>query len=637
MLSKTPADRLASARQFSEDLIGIATTTAVEATLGAVREKPLKKVIGYAAIAILAVIGAYTVITQTVGSSGSMVAAEPPKLAVLPFNNLGSPEDEYFADGITEEITSRIAEISGLRVISRQSAIQYKGSDKTLRQIGRELNVDYVLEGTIRTDRPAQGSGQVRVTPQLIRVSDDAHLWTDRYTAALVPGEIFGVQEHIANQVAGALDVTLLEPERTRLAERPTHSLEAYQYYLRGIGYWEQRVPEQIARQAVEMYQRAVSVDPGFATAYAALSRAWAWLGWYSGDPEGFPRAQEAVDRAQELAPDLTAAHLARGTLLYWSARDYERALEELAIVLNREPNNAEVMLQIGSIQKRQGKWEEALTSLGKAHELDPRSGFVAVNAGGVYHALHRYEEAERSYDHGILLAADVPVLYAAKVALYLAWDGNVARAKEVIEGAQRRFDSVLWVFNMFELLGYSQLGVFGDDYGGSVELPDGATASDRVIYYFTKAEFNARNDQAALARAYYDSSRTVLQARIRLLDDADERGFASAQLPHLHSALGYAYAGMRQKDDAIREGRRGVELLPVSRDAYQGPYHIEALARIYVVVGEHEAALTELEYLLANPSWFSASVLRVDPLWDSLRDNLRFEALLEKYETSEK
>ena len=152
----------------------------------------------YAAIGILAMIGAYTVVSRTVGSPESTVAAEIPRLAILPFDNLGRAEDDYFADGITEEITSRIARISGLRVISRQSAIQYENSDKTLQEIGEELGVDYVLEGTIRSDRAADGSGQIRVTPQLIQVSDDAHLWTNPYTANLVPGEIFGVQEQIA-------------------------------------------------------------------------------------------------------------------------------------------------------------------------------------------------------------------------------------------------------------------------------------------------------------------------------------------------------------------------------------------------------------------------------------------------------
>jgi TolB-like protein len=163
-------------------------------------------VIAYAAIAVLAIIGAYTVISRTVGPSESATAAETPKLAVLPFDNLGSAEDAYFADGITGEIRSRIQEISGLRVISRQSAIQYRGSTKTLQEIGAELGVDYVLEGNIRTDRIPGSSGQIRVTPTLIRVSDDAQLWTDRYTANLVPGEIFAVQEQIANQVAEALD-----------------------------------------------------------------------------------------------------------------------------------------------------------------------------------------------------------------------------------------------------------------------------------------------------------------------------------------------------------------------------------------------------------------------------------------------
>jgi serine/threonine-protein kinase len=221
-LAKTPADRFSMATEFADALVvvGTAQRAGTRPVAGAARRR--RSAIAYSGIAILAAIGAYTVISRTLGPPELAVAAETPKLAVLPFDNLGSPEDEYFADGITEEITSRIAEVSGLRVISRQSAIQYKDSEKTLREIGEELSVDYVLEGTIRTDRAPDGSGQVRVTPQLIRVSDDAHLWTDRYTAALEPGQIFQVQSEIAEQVAGALDVTLLEPERQRMWRRTT-------------------------------------------------------------------------------------------------------------------------------------------------------------------------------------------------------------------------------------------------------------------------------------------------------------------------------------------------------------------------------------------------------------------------------
>ncbi|MCH7876065.1 MAG: protein kinase, partial [Gemmatimonadetes bacterium] len=232
-LAKTPADRFSPVGVFVEALAKresavVATAApAAEATTPIGRKPGLLRV----AVGIVALATVFIVVLRIL-PGGSPAASEVPRLAVLPFSNLGSPEDEYFADGITEEITSRIAEISGLRVISRQSVIQYKGSDKTLKQIGEELSVSYVLEGTIRTDRAPDGSGQVRVTPQLIRVSDDAHLWTNRYTANLVPGEIFGVQEQIANQVAQALDVTLLEPERQRLAARPTDNLEAYDYLL---------------------------------------------------------------------------------------------------------------------------------------------------------------------------------------------------------------------------------------------------------------------------------------------------------------------------------------------------------------------------------------------------------------------
>jgi len=338
-LAKTPADRYATAAQFAEVLAVVQTgphaVTGHVAAAGTRR----RNAIAYGAIAILAVIGAYTVISRTLGPPEVAVAAETPKLAVLPFDNLGSPEDDYFADGITEEITSRIAEVSGLMVISRQSAIQYKSSEKALRVIGAELSVDYVLEGTIRTDRAPDGSGQVRVTPQLIRVSDDAHLWTDRYTADLVPGEIFRVQEQIANQVAGALDVTLLEPERRRLAARPTDNLEAYEYYLRGNDYYNRSFKKQDLQTAAEMYQRAVDLDPNFALVFARLSIVHSVIWWYFYDRTlvRLAMAKEAVDEALRLDPDLREAHEALGWYHYSaSLEDYESAMPESATTAPR-------------------------------------------------------------------------------------------------------------------------------------------------------------------------------------------------------------------------------------------------------------------------------------------------------------
>ncbi|NIM48784.1 MAG: protein kinase, partial [Gemmatimonadales bacterium] len=360
-LAKTPADRFATAAQFAEALSAAQTVPRpVEVPPAAVpsarREGSRRNLIAYGAIAILAIIGAYTVISRTLGPPEPVTAAETPRLAVLPFDNLGSAEDEYFADGITEEITSRIAQISGLRVISRQSTIQYKASEKTLQQIGEELGVDYVVEGTIRTDRAPDGTGQVRVTPQLIRVSDDAHLWTDRYTANLVPGEIFGVQEQIANQVARALNVTLLEPERQRLAAKPTDSQQAYDYFLRGSVIRSARFfVEQDVRRAVQMYERAVELDSGFALAYAALSEARTWLSQW-GDVSQLAGAREAVEKALEISPDLLEARLALGRYYYQGLRDFEGALEQFSLVLALQPNNDAATAFIGFIYRRTGR-----------------------------------------------------------------------------------------------------------------------------------------------------------------------------------------------------------------------------------------------------------------------------------------
>ncbi len=312
-LAKKPADRWQSADELSPQLEALATPSVgmTPTDTQSVPASPTKsmrrfRVPAFGAAGVILIVAAAWFIGNS-GQRGTTAAADVPRVVVLPFENLGTPEDDYFADGISEEVTSRIAEISGLRVISRQSATQYKGSDKTLQQIGEELSVEYVLEGTIRTDRSPDGSGQVRVTPQLIRVSDDAHLWTDRYTAALVAGDIFRVQADIAEQVAQELDVTLLEPERRRLAAQPTDNQEAYDYFLRGNDYSGRSVEQQDWQIAIQMYQKAVELDPEFAVAYAKLSWAHSGMWWFFYDrtQQRRPMAKQAVDEALRLDPDL--------------------------------------------------------------------------------------------------------------------------------------------------------------------------------------------------------------------------------------------------------------------------------------------------------------------------------------------
>jgi len=400
---------------------------------------PRRVLSGAAGVALVAA-AAWWLSSMAGGPPESAAAAETPKLAVIPFDNLGSSDDDYFADGISEEMTSRMAEISGLRVISRQSANQYKGSDKTLQQIGEELGVDYVLEGTIRTDRAPDGSGQVRVTPQLIRVSDDAHLWTSRYTANLVPGEIFGVQEQIANQVAQALDVTLLEPERQRLAAKPTDNQEAYDYFLRGIDYARRGSDEQDTRIAIQMYQKAVESDPEFALAYTFLSGAHRGMWWEFHDrtQERLAMAKEAVDEALTLDPDLPEAHVALGWYHYQGHLDYDRALAEFAIVQQSQPNNAEVRNGIAAIQRRQGKMVQALANFIKYAELVPRSANGALQLAGTYLLLRNPVEGARHLDRAISLRPDWWAPYAMKAEwVHLRLEGNTERARAVLEQAR--------------------------------------------------------------------------------------------------------------------------------------------------------------------------------------------------------
>jgi len=268
-LEKNPEERFQSARDLAFDLRSIATQTGAVGT----RRRPTAggQFWRWVAVGGLAVVIAAVAIWQLAPHAEAPEPTEEiPRIVVLPFENLGSPDDEYFAEGITEEITSRLAAVSGLQVISRTSAMYYKGRQVPLRQIGDELDVAYVLEGTIRWDRSGEGYGRVRITPQLIKVVDDSHLWSERYDRVLE--DIFTVQSDIAEQVISQLQATILEPERRAIEARPTENMDAYQAYLSGLSLatagWE---PEAF-RAAVAMFERAVALDPEFALAYVMLS-----------------------------------------------------------------------------------------------------------------------------------------------------------------------------------------------------------------------------------------------------------------------------------------------------------------------------------------------------------------------------
>ena len=338
-LARVPADRFATAGKFATALKGLATTEATGAPLRAPTGRLRPALAGAGIVAIAVVAWFFTRSELPTPADG-----DRPSMAVLPFENLGAPENEYFADGMAEEMISQLAEISGLLVRSRTSTLQYKGTTKTLTEIGGELRVDYVLEGTVRTDRSPDGTGQVRVTPQLIRVSDDTHLWTDRYTASLGPGEVFAVQAEIAEQVAAALNVTLLGDERDALGAAPTVNQKAYDTYLLGRYQWNQRTPATLLA-AAEQFQRAIELDPTFAEAVVGLAETYAVFeplavpGYQGG--EGYALAAAAARRAIALDSTLVGAHATLGYALTFGEWDWDAAESAFDRALALDPEYA--------------------------------------------------------------------------------------------------------------------------------------------------------------------------------------------------------------------------------------------------------------------------------------------------------
>ena len=626
-LAKAAADRFATAALFAEAL---AAPPAIPAPVHPSRRgrpllgRRLAYGVGLAALAVLAAIGIFP---RSPARSGTSHPSPQRMLVVLPFENLGRPDDEYFADGMTEEVTARLAGLHGLRVVGRTSARQYKKTTKTIPQIGQDLGVDYVLEGSVRWDKPPRGPSRVRVTPQLIRVSDASHVWAHVYDAVLA--DVFAVQSNIARQVAETLDVTLLAPERQALDAKPTTNLEAYDYYLRGKDYQARQLDDEDAHLAVRMYQRAVQLDPTFVLAYGALTRAHLNLSWGFGETGELPKAQAALDRAQQIGPELVETHLALGYHYYYGSRDYDHALEQFAWVRARQPNDPDAIRMIGAIHRRQGRWAETVSDQTRATELDPRSHLAFADLGQTYLVLRRYPDADRAFARAASLAPDVRTYPVARAHVSLLWDGDATKAQQVLRQAGTTVDSVRFV------AGPSGVGpspdsrvffrVFASDYGKALaHSPLRAAGGDTASYYLAKAEYYDLTSETPRAHAYFDSARVVLEAKMA----TRPANKASEQWP-VEMPLGLAYAGLGRRADAIRLGRQGAELVPVSRDALAGPLMLFGLAEIYILAGEYEAALDQLEYLLSIPSPLSIPLLRVDPLYAPLRGNPRFQRLV--------
>ncbi len=546
-------------------------------------------------------------------------------LAVLPFENLGAADDEYFADGITDEIIGRLASLADLGVISRTSSMLYKNTEKDLTEIAGELGVDYIVEGSIRWNKDAEPN-QVRILPKLIRVADNTHLWSAAYQRSLT--EVFAVQCDIATQIAEALGVRLLAKERVRLETEPTENIDAYDVYLRGLSSyrygntWDDRV------SALEMYTRATELDSSFALAYARIAEvnALMFYSYYDRTEERLALAKQAIDRALAIDPDLPEAHVALGLYYYWGFRDYDRARKQFELAQQNIPNLAELRNNIALVQRREGKWEHALANFKGALQLDPLAHGYASNLAETLQRLRRYPEAAEWWDRAIMLAPNWAWPRANKARLQLKWRGDLAEARRTLaEGLAAVGASTLnlELVRWFQIAGQydsalCQTSIFNVLHNETDE------PRDTAHFYAMLGRSYHFMDEPRLQQAYYDSARIYMEKASPAQLAADHK---------YHSRLSLIYAGLGQKDKAIREAKRAVELLPGARDALAGPTNILVLAEVYALTEEYDQSILLLEELLSIPSPLSMALLRLDPRWDPLRINPRFQDLLSRYD----
>ncbi|HEX2449690.1 MAG TPA: serine/threonine-protein kinase [Gemmatimonadales bacterium] len=612
-LARTPADRIATTAELVRALRVSPETTGPIATPTAGRR-------WLPALLVLALLA--------LGAAGFLarrgIAPAPPVapkvLAVLPFDNLGDSADAYFADGVANELRAKLSQLHGVEVIARGSSNQYRNTTKAPQEIARELGADYLLTATVQWDRASGGPSRVRVSPELVEVTA-AHApraaWQQPFAAELT--DVFVVQADIAAEVAGALGVVLGDSARRELRLKPTESLAAYDEFLKGeAAVQEMKADNAGLRRAIGFYERAVSLDTAFAQAWIQLSRARTQL--YSNgvpDPALGEAARAAAERARALRPDEPLVYLAAGEL-YSNVNPIDNglALAEFEHGLSLSPDDPDLLGVAAIAEAVLGRWDSVVPRLERAWLRDPRSFTAARRLTTTRILLRQYDAADSAADRTIALGPTNPHAVFLKVLTALG-RGDSAAARAVIRAASARIDeaTLLPYFAAYQDLFW----VLDDEQQHRVlALPPGAFDGDRGVWAIVRAQLYHLRGDSARAAAYADSARTVLREQSRAAPDDAQR----------HAVLGVALAYMGRKAEAIREGRRGVELLPLDRDAYLAPYVQLQLVRILALTGEPGPALDALEPLLRVPFYVSAGWLRLDPAFDPLRKEPRFQRL---------
>lgn len=542
------------------------------------------------------------------------------RIAVLPFVNLGSPDAQSFVAGINEELTSHLAGLRRLAVTSSTTTAQYDRRGKSLRRVGEDLGVQYVVEGSVRWAKAPEGV-HVRITPKLIRVADDRVVWTHQYDAAL--SDLFAVQTDIAYRITGALEIVLETGERRGVEARSTANPDAYLAYLRGIAAYQQGATDTSnQRRARADLEQAVALDPEFAVAWSWLARVYAWQ--YTTGAERRPEVRDAARRAAQRAIALHSgfpeARLGLAQMLLID-QEHEAALRELDVVRRALPHAPEPLRMIANIEQGRSRWIDAGRAYREAFDLDPASTSDLI---AVHHLhLREYTEARRFIQ--VAKAANRTTVAVPEAWTYFSETGDIAAARRVLETAlaarspaDARVRGLLAVLEWFDGRHERALSLIdGMDSSGGW-LP----AAFRYPAALAAAQVFESMGRRTEAVTKYVAATAELERRLRVAPDDYQ----------VHAALGLAAAGLGRASQAVRHGTRAVELLPVLRDGVQGPVYLYVLAQIHARLGEHAAAFEVLDRMFSVPGFYNETWVRRDPAFASLRRDPAFDAHLRRW-----
>jgi TolB-like protein/Flp pilus assembly protein TadD len=550
------------------------------------------------------------------------VRTQGKSIAVLPFASLSEDKaNAYFAEGIQDEILTRLSQIRGLEVISRTSTLRYKSAPENLQEIAKQLGVAHLLEGSVQ-----KSGDRVRINVQLIHAETDTHLWAETYDRTLT--DVFAVESEVAQRVADSLRVTLTGAEKATLATKPTENTAAYDAYLRGLAVVaSNRESREAFTSAAEHFDMAVRLDPKFAVAWARASIAHSRMYSFSFDrsPARLEKAKLAAEKAHELLPDAGETFLARGHYQYLVARDYETASSVFKEAISRLPNNADALVALSVIERRKGHWPDAVAHQEQAARLDPQSVPVLSNLAITYFALKRFADAQTIVDRLLGIAPENPQVLAGLARLNLA-EGNLEAAETTMRSVPPS-PSTDYIFDI-----QVRIALIAGRHADAIQVIENAfkqTPAPTVFfagkYRYLLGFAKALSGDAAGARAAYETARAELSKDVETLP-------ATA---NAHFYLAFVLAGLGEKDAAFAAAQKAIALRPASVDAMLNASAEEAFARVKAHFGDNESAIADLRRLLATTYLgpeqipLTPALLRLDPAWIPLRNDPRFQELV--------